>query len=246
MSIPCWRQASQIVVPSGRLDLLAVDRELDGPAERLELDKGGHAGALRSNRCKPFHGATPPRCRRSAPGRRSTRPASPGRSRPAAPARRRLRREPARPSRCSASSWRTVPTRHGTHCPQDSSRKNAAIRRMHAEHVHRVVEHHDDARSRASRSAARAPSNVSGMSSSSARTNDARRAAEQDRLQRPPAGDAAGHVDQLAQRGAERHLVHAGPRRRSRRGRTAASRSSAPVPIRGVGRARRSAGSRAR
>src|SRR5207237_3723958 len=28
-------------------------------------------------------------------------------------------------SRCSASSWRTVPTRQGTHCPQDSSRKNS-------------------------------------------------------------------------------------------------------------------------
>ena len=30
--------------------------------------------------------------------------------------------------RCSASSWRTVPTRHGTHWPHDSSRKNAAMR----------------------------------------------------------------------------------------------------------------------
>ena len=32
--------------------------------------------------------------------------------------------------RCSASSCRTVPTRHGTHCPHDSSRKKAAMRRM--------------------------------------------------------------------------------------------------------------------
>ncbi len=31
-------------------------------------------------------------------------------------------------SRCSASSWRTVPTRHGTHWPHDSSRKNSAMR----------------------------------------------------------------------------------------------------------------------
>src|SRR5665647_1980900 len=31
-------------------------------------------------------------------------------------------------SRCSASSWRTVPTRQGTHWPHDSSRKNSAIR----------------------------------------------------------------------------------------------------------------------
>src|SRR5882724_2275555 len=31
-------------------------------------------------------------------------------------------------SRCSHSSWRTVPMRQGTHCPHDSSRKKAAIR----------------------------------------------------------------------------------------------------------------------
>ena len=30
--------------------------------------------------------------------------------------------------RCSASSCRTVPTRQGTHCPHDSSRKNSAMR----------------------------------------------------------------------------------------------------------------------
>ena len=32
-------------------------------------------------------------------------------------------------SRASSSSWRTLPTRHGTHWPHDSSRKNWAIRR---------------------------------------------------------------------------------------------------------------------
>src|SRR5260221_3249788 len=32
-------------------------------------------------------------------------------------------------SRCRAASWRTVPTRHGTHWPHDSSRKNSAMRR---------------------------------------------------------------------------------------------------------------------
>ena len=31
-------------------------------------------------------------------------------------------------SRCSASSWRTVPMRQGTHWPHDSSRKNSAMR----------------------------------------------------------------------------------------------------------------------
>ena len=30
--------------------------------------------------------------------------------------------------RAIVSFWRTVPTRHGTHCPQDSSRKKAVIR----------------------------------------------------------------------------------------------------------------------
>src|SRR5204863_390172 len=35
---------------------------------------------------------------------------------------------PPLPRRCSDSSWRTVPTRQGTHWPHDSSRKNAAIR----------------------------------------------------------------------------------------------------------------------
>ena len=35
---------------------------------------------------------------------------------------------PALAMRCSASSWRTVPTRHGTHWPHDSSRKKAAMR----------------------------------------------------------------------------------------------------------------------
>ena len=34
------------------------------------------------------------------------------------------------PAACSASSWRTVPTRQGTHCPHDSSRKKAAMRQQ--------------------------------------------------------------------------------------------------------------------
>ena len=49
-------------------------------------------------------------------------------------------------SRASASCWRTVPTRHGTHCPQDSSRKKAAMRISIAGQVDRVVEDEDDAR----------------------------------------------------------------------------------------------------
>lgn len=71
--------------------------------------------------------------------------------------------------RCSASSCRTVPTRQGTHCPHDSSRKNSAMR--------------SSSRGRGTLSskamttpepsvvpAARVPSKVSGMSLSSART----------------------------------------------------------------------------
>jgi CRP-like cAMP-binding protein/NAD-dependent dihydropyrimidine dehydrogenase PreA subunit len=77
--------------------------------------------------------------RRSGPGRRSTRRASPGRRRLSRAPAARLRRASsaaAPPSRASSSSWRTVPTRHGTHWPHDSSRKNAAMRRSDVREVH--------------------------------------------------------------------------------------------------------------
>ena len=54
-------------------------------------------------------------------------------------------REPAA-SRASSSSWRTLPTRHGTHCPHDSSRKNWAIRRRVSTRSTDLVEDHDHAR----------------------------------------------------------------------------------------------------
>ena len=75
-----------------------------------------------------------------------------------------------RASRAIASSWRTVPTRHGTHWPQDASRKNAAIRRSAAGRSAMV--------SKASTTPepsvapiARVPSSVSGTSSWSGSTN---------------------------------------------------------------------------
>ena len=95
------------------------------------------------------------------------------------------------PSRASASSCRTVPTRHGTHCPHDSSRKNAAIRRSVAGQVGGVSngEHHAGAE--------RGPDLAGALEGERhvelvGQHEAARRAAEQDRPQRrrarrPPA-----------------------------------------------------------
>ena len=68
--------------------------------------------------------------RRLAEAADASRRASPGRSRArsASSVARSPRGRPAA-RRASSSSWRTVPTRQGTHWPHDSSRKNAAIRR---------------------------------------------------------------------------------------------------------------------
>src|SRR6185437_3629925 len=85
-----------------------------------------------------------------------------------------VRTEPSgapRTSRPSSSSCRTVPTRQGTHCPQDSSRKNRAILRSSA--VMSAV----SSRTRTTPDPsvapmARTPSNVSGASSASGPTNE--------------------------------------------------------------------------
>ena len=58
---------------------------------------------------------------------------------------------------------------------------------------------------------ARVPSKVSGVSSASGADEDARRAAEQDRLDRPTAGHPAAELEQLAQGRPERDLVDARP-----------------------------------
>ena len=100
-------------------------------------------------------------------------------------------------SRASSSSWRTVPTRHGTHWPHDSSRKNAAIRRR-ASGRSAVSSNTMTTPEPSVAPAARVPSNVSGVSSRSGPDERARRAAEEDRLDRAPAGDAAGPREEPA------------------------------------------------
>ena len=68
--------------------------------------------------------------------------------------------------RASASSWRTVPTRHGTHWPHDSSRKKAAIR-WRSRGRSTVSSRTRTTPEPSVVPAARAPSNVSGTSRSS-------------------------------------------------------------------------------
>ena len=84
-------------------------------------------------------------------------------------------------SRARSSSWRTVPTRHGTHWPHDSSRKNAAIRRS-APTRSAVSSKTITTPEPSVAPIARVPSNVSGVSSASGPDEHAGGAAEQDRL----------------------------------------------------------------
>ncbi len=76
-----------------------------------------------------------------------------------------------RASRPSSSSWRTVPTRHGTHCPQDSSRKNLAIRCSSAA-TSTVSSRTSTTPDPSVAPTALTPSNVSGTSSASGPTKD--------------------------------------------------------------------------
>ena len=112
-------------------------------------------------------------------------------------------------SRCRASSWRTVPTRHGTHWPQDSSRKNRAIRR------------HRSTRSTVASSTmitpepsvyppARASSNVSRTSRRSGPRNPPAAPPRRIALIGAPSRGAAGHVDRLGERDAVLGLIHPG------------------------------------
>ena len=131
--------------------------------------------------CARRHAVEVPRARRGSRSRWRTTPSGRGRrsTRRAWPARGpRTARAPARPSRsagppgagASSSSWRTVPTRHGTHCPHDSSRKNAAIRRS-ASARSTVSSNTRITPEPSVAPAARVPSNVSGTSSLSGPTN---------------------------------------------------------------------------
>ena len=114
-------------------------------------------------------------------------------------------------SRARSSSWRTLPTRHGTHWPHDSSRKNRAMRTSVSTRSTVSSKTMITPEPRVA-PAARVASKVSGRSSCVRPDEDARRAAEQDRLDVPAARHAAGELDQVAQRRAELDLVGARPR----------------------------------
>ena len=147
----------------------------------------------------------------SGRARRSTRRASPGRSRAAARAPRRAagHANPAA-SRASSSSWRTLPTRHGTHWPHDSSRKNWAIRRSVSTRSTVSSKTMITPEPRVA-AAARVASKVSGMSSASGPTKTpAAPPSRIVRIARPP-GHAAGELDEVAQGRPEFDLVDARP-----------------------------------
>ena len=104
----------------------------------VELDRASRRDARTALMAVTAHGERPQRraiadsigvVRPSGRARRSRRRASPAPiSSSSATSSSTLPRGAAAASRSSASSWRTVPTRHGTHWPHDSSRKNAAMR----------------------------------------------------------------------------------------------------------------------
>ena len=113
-------------------------------------------------------------------------------------------------SRSSASCWRTVPTRQGTHWPHDSSRKKAAMRSSTG--TRSTVSSNTMHDARAERGAGRAGRLERELEVELVGPDEAAgRAAQQHRLQLAAAGDAAGQVEHLAQRDAERRLVEAGP-----------------------------------
>ena len=135
----------------------------------------------------------------SGRGRRSRRRASPGRSRGGGRARRRACRVAAArdASRASSSSWRTVPTRHGTHWPHDSSRKKRAIR-VSAPTMSAVSSKTMTTPEPRVAPIARVASNVSGVSSASGPTKTPAAPPSRTAFGARAAGDAAGELEQLA------------------------------------------------
>ena len=109
-----------------------------------------------------------------------------------------------------ASSWRTVPTRQGTHCPQISWRKKAAMRRS------------ERGRSTVSSSTTTTPEPSVVVGRACALEGERQCRARPGVRKTPaappistacsarPSRHAAGQVEELAQRGAERHLVQPG------------------------------------
>ena len=102
-----------------------------------------------------------------------------------------------RASRCSSSSWRTVPTRQGTHWPHDSSRKNCGDAPQDLAQVDRVVERHHHGRAERRAGGARALEGERHVELIG-RHEGAGRAAQQHGLQASAAADAAGQIEQLA------------------------------------------------
>ena len=247
--MPCARQASRIVEPAGTRDGLrrrssarpaAGPRSAAAPADATAGPAGraGSAGSAGVGRAAATGGRSQRHQLRLPEraldrGARRLAEAADDASRIAWPMSREERelvvaRSPrGRPAarRASSSSWRTVPTRHGTHWPHDSSRKNWAIRRSVP--TRSAVSSKTITTPEPSVAPiARVASNVSGMSSASGPDEDAGRAAEQHRLEGAAARDAAGE-----RRAARAASPRTRPRRRRaarrcRRRRRASGRSS--------------------
>ena len=152
--------------------------------------------------------------------------------------RRSRRSAPARPapcracapdsSRASASCWRTVPTRQGTHWPQLSLRKNAAITMQQARRGRRVSSMASTTPEPSVAPDSRASSSVSAQVEVLGRDEPAGRAAEQDRLQ-----VAAGRRRRA--RAARAAWCRTGPRRcRAARPRRETQNSFGPVELLGA------------
>ena len=129
--------------------------------------------------------------------------------------------------RCSVSSCRTVPTRHGTHWPHDSSRKkrrcaagSASGRRYRRRASRRP--------SRASRRCARVPSKVSGMSSSSGVTNVPAAPPSRTACRSAAAGARRRRARSARECGAEGHFVEARARDVAGEAEELRARSTAP------------------
>ena len=229
--------------PGRHADGLAVDRQLDDRNARARvgasggrLDRGGRAeqdriDAHRATEIGLPEGATRWRSRRSGPARRSRRRASPGRLRAAA--RSPPSRRPVRPTgdaagpgsppggRFRPGTGRTVRTIRRGRTP----RSGAGRRR--------------DRPSRRRPDDARAEGGPDGSGRLEGERDvervgpdeDAGGTAEQDRLDGPAVGHAAGQLEELAQGGPERDLVDARPDDVRRTGRTAWVRPTRSVPI---------------
>ena len=214
---PCRRSRSRpspaagAAAASGDARRTRRRREPDRVGVMIPLPVGslGHRGPSETDRTAPA--PTRWRWRRSGRGRRSRRRASPARARRRAPSPGRDRRSARRRRRrCRSSSWRTVPTRQGTHWPHDSWRKNSAMRSSASPRSAVVaVDQHD---ARAERGAGGAGAFEGERQR---RAGPGRRSCRRRRRGAPRGAaaveHAAGELEQLAERRAERQLVETGP-----------------------------------